>query len=170
MKSIVKKPIAWEVCVLYLFTAVLALLIYQALNQNIEFTLKPHALAMYTLYQMRFEYLPDVGYMETQGLFVIGRNCLGGKLFICLFSIFTICRLSSYKSLRHKVGKVLSFCVISIVLAYFITMIRIAASIPFCETPYFKLIHTILSLMIYFGAVLALYAFLCRSRGENDIE
>ena len=150
----------------YLFPAAMAILIYQALNQNIELTLKPYVFAVYILYQMRFEYMPGLGYREVQGLFMIGRDCLGGKLFICLYSILTVCRQDSRKGLPHNAGKVFRFGLISIVLTYFITMIRIAASIPFCELPDFKLIHTILSLIIYFGAGLALYAILSRRGSE----
>jgi len=74
-----------RVLILYLFPAAMALIIYQALNQNIKLTLKPYVFAIYILYQMRFEYIPGLGYREVQDLFMIGRDCLGGKLFVCLF-------------------------------------------------------------------------------------
>ena len=157
---------------IYIFAAIIALFVYQALNHNIEIALKPHVFAMHILYQSQFEFIPDFGYKEIQGLYMIGSECLGGRLFVCLFSIFTICRLKKYKRLLHKSGMVLGFCVISIFLSYVITMLRIATSIPFCELESFKLIHTILSLIIYFGSGLALYAFLChyRSKPEGEME
>ena len=157
----------------YLFAILTACLVYMGLNRNIEITLKPYVLAMDFLYQIQFEYVLGLGYVENKGLFIIGKECLGGKLFICLFTILTICRLSKYKKLLHKIASILGFCIISIFLAYMITLIRISASIPFSVMSNFKLIHTILSLVIYFGSGIALYTFLSRynkSEGEKRVE
>lgn len=166
----IKRCIKIEKTAPYLFAAVLAFLVFHLLNQNMELALKPHVTAMWILYQMQFEFIPNIGYGEVHGLFIIGMNCLGGKLFICLFFILVICRLDSFNGIIKKIYKIQSYCVFSVLLSYTITMFRIAASVPFCQMSDFKLIHTLLSLMIYFGSGLGLYAILNTPlRGEGGL-
>jgi len=156
----------------YIFAAAIALSVYFLLNRNIEIALRPHALIMQLLYQMQFEFLPGLGYREVNGLFIISGECSGAKLFVCLFFIFITCCLRRYRGFFKKLFMLFSFCFASIALSYAITAIRIASSIPFCGSPDFKLIHTMLSLILYFGSGLLLYAFLNRSKqkGETDFE
>ncbi len=155
---------------IYLFAFSLVFFIYRLLSQNIEITLKPHITFLQLLYQMRFYFIQDIGYSETNNLFVIGRDCLGSKLFVCIFSIISILCLDRYNGFLKKIFMLLNFALLSLLLSYVITMIRIAASIPFCTMPDFKLIHTILSLVIYFGTALLIFAFLNRYKGGLNVE
>ena len=153
--------------VFYVFAAALAIFVYTALDQNIEITLKPHVTAMNWMYQMQFEFLPGLGYREIGGMLIIGRDCLGGRLFVCLFSVLIICRLGHFTGVLNKTLVISGFCALSLVLSYIITFVRIAASLPFCEMPNFKLIHNILSLMIYFGSIILLYEVLSGKRNRG---
>lgn len=154
------KNFSIEKIIIFLFTVILAFAVYRILTADIKITLIPHITAVNFLYQMRFEFIPGTGYREAGGLFIIGESCIGAKLFICLFLILTICRVDRYDSFFKKISSILLFCITAVFLAYIATVFRITASIPFCGMENFQLIHTIFSLMVYFGTGLGLYAFL----------
>ena len=146
--------------IIFILSTALALFVYAIADLYISTALKPYVTALYWLYQMRFEYLPGLGYRETGGLFIIGRDCLGNKLFICLFAVMVICRLDHYKGSMDALLRLPILCAASVLLSYAVTFIRISASLPFCGTFEFKLIHSVLSLAIYFGSVIVLYTVL----------
>ena len=152
--------IKMEKIIIYLFTAIVSFAVYIFLTTDIRITLIPHISAIKLLYPMQFEFIPGTGYREAGGLFIIGESCIGAKLFICLFLILTICRVDRYDGFFKKISSILLFCITAVFLAYIATVFRITASIPFCGMENFQLIHTIFSLMVYFGTGLGLYAFL----------
>ena len=162
--------IKFEKIIVYLFTAVIAFAVYKLLTADIRITLIPHISAIKLLYQMQFEFIPETGYREAGGLFIIGKSCIGARLFVCLFLILTICRIDKYDGLFRKMIGILLFCISAVFLAYIATVFRITASIPFCRTENFHLIHTIFSLMVYFGSGLGLYAFLNYKEEKKTIQ
>ena len=163
------KNTRYENTFLYLFGVIIAFIIYNLLVSNIKTTLIPHISAIKLLYQMRFEFIPEIGYRETGGLFIIGESCTGARLFACLFIILTVCRIDKYSGFLKKSAYLLLFCIEAVLLAYIITVFRITASIPFCNMENFHLIHTVFSLMVYFSSGLGLYTFLNRRsrKGKN---
>ena len=154
------KNFSIEKIIIFLFTVIMAFAVYRILTADIKMTLIPHITAVNFLYQMRFEFIPGIGYREAGGLFIIGQSCIGARLFICLFLILSICRIDNYEGFLKKIGRILLFCITAVFLAYIITVFRITASIPFCRLENFQLIHTIFSLMVYFASGIGLYAFL----------
>ena len=154
------KNISFEKIILFLFTVLLAFVVYKFLTADIKVTLIPHITAINLLYQTQFEFIPGTGYREAGGLFIIGESCIGARLFVCLFIILSVCRMDSHDSFWKKTGRIFLFCITAVFLAYIATVFRITASIPFCRMENFHLIHTIFSLMVYFSSGLGLYTFL----------
>jgi len=126
-------------------------------SENIELSLRPHKIVMEYLFNFNFVFIENVGYEQTNGLFIISRNCLGVKLFINLFLIMVFGFLHKYTQTKRKVAAVIKFYASSLVLAFVITIIRISASVPFCTWDRFHLIHNTMSLMIYFISGLVLF-------------
>ena len=66
------------------------------------------------------------------------------------------------KELKQKTAALIKFYFSALALAFILTIIRIAASIPFCTWERFSLLHNIISLGIYFAAGLILYLLMER--------
>ena len=135
---------------------------YVIFNKNIEVSLFPHKTAIQYLFGFNFFFTENVGYEQTNGLFIIARNCSGIKLFISLFLILVFGFLHKQTGLKRKTTTVIKYYFMSLGLALIITIVRIAVSIPFCTWSRFHLIHYILSLAIYFMSGLILYYFMER--------
>ena len=142
---------------IYIAVILICAVNYISLNNNIEITLFPHKTAMEYLFGYKFIFNESLGYEQTNGLFIIARNCSGIKLFISLFLIMIFGFLHKYTGLKRKITAAAVFYFISLVLALIITIIRIAISVPFCTWSRFHLIHNILSLTVYFMSGLILY-------------
>ena len=148
--------------ILYFTTIWVCVVSYVILNKNIEISLFPHKAAIQYLFGFNFFFTENVGYEQTNGLFIITRNCSGIKLFISLFLILVFDFLHKQSRLKHKIITAVKYYFISLGLALIITIVRIAVSIPFCTWSRFHLIHYILSLAIYFMSGLILYYFMER--------
>lgn len=144
---------------IFLFTVSIGIcaLSYLLFNRNIELSLFPHKTVVGLLFNYSFTFIKDVGYEQSNGLFIIAQNCLGAKLFISLYLIMIFGFLPKYAKLKPKIIALIKFYFTALVLAFIFTIVRIAASIPFCTWERFHLIHNIISLGIYFGAGLLLY-------------
>jgi exosortase K len=165
MKNIRKRDIA-----VYLIGVIISILTYDILNKNISVSLLPHKIAIEFLCDYHFIFIPKIGYQEVEGLFVIAKNCLGTKLFVSLFLILLFGFLHEYKNICHKMIATAYFYLLSIALAFIITVTRIYVSIPFCTFENFSLIHNAISLVIYFISGFILYfimenrrCFVCKS-------
>ena len=130
---------------------------YMVLNNNIELSLLPHKIVLEYLYNYNFVFIENIGYEQTNGLFIIAQNCLGIKLFINLFLILVFGFLHKYSAMKDRVMAIIKFYFIALVLAFVITIMRISASVPFCTWDSFYSIHNVISLTIYFISGLALY-------------
>jgi exosortase K len=148
--------------ILYFVAILVCAVSYIILNKNIEISLFPHKTAIQYLFGFNFFFTEDVGYEQSNGLFIIARNCSGIKLFINLFLISVFGFLHRQTGLKRKITTAAKYYFISLGLALIITIIRIAVSIPFCTWERFHLIHNILSLAIYFMSGLILYYFMER--------
>ena len=142
---------------LYAASIILCAVSYVMLNKNIELALLPHKTVLEYLFNFNFVFIENIGYEQTNGLFIIAKNCLGINLFINLFLIMIFGFLHKYTDLKHKIIAVIKFYFISLISAFVITIIRISASVPFCAWDKFQLIHNMISLGIYFAAGFILY-------------
>jgi exosortase K len=142
---------------LYALCAAVCAASYILLNKNIELALLPHKTVLEYMFNFDFVFTENVGYEQTNGLFIISRNCMGAKLFVSLFLIMVLGFLHKYAEFKHKIKAVFKFYFIAIFSAFFFTVIRISMSVPFCGWEKFHLIHNMISLGIYFSAGLAVY-------------
>jgi len=126
-------------------------------NQNVELLLLPHKTAMEFLYNFNFIFIDNIGYRQSNGLFIIAQNCSGVKLFINLFLIMVFGFLHKYTGTKRKIATVVKFYFSALLLAFTITVARIAASVPFCTWERSHLIHNVMSLGIYFAACLIVF-------------
>jgi len=147
---------------LYAFCILICAASYILFNSSIELSLLPHKIAVEYLFDFDFFFVENVGYEQSNGLFIISANCMGAKLFINLFLILTLGFLHRYTGLREKIKTIAKFYFIALVVAFFATVIRISASVPFCTWERFHLIHNTISLLIYFAAGLTLYFIMDR--------
>jgi len=143
--------------ILYAISILLCAASFVVLNHNIEILLFPHKAAMELLYNYSFVFVDDVGYEQANGLFTIARNCSGVKLFISLFLIMVFGFLHKYTGTKRKIAMVVKYYFMAMFIAFAVTVVRIAASIPFCSWERFHLIHNAMSLGIYFSVCLSLY-------------
>ena len=147
----------------YALAAVLCAATYMLLQQDIALSLLPHKVALELLFDFRFVFVEGLGYAQAQGLFVIARSCMGVKLFINLYLIQVFGFLHRKAGPRAKITAMAEYYALAFVLAFAVTVARIAASVPFCGWEHFTRIHNALSLALYFIAGLALYLVMsCR--------
>lgn len=154
--------------ILYAVSIMLCAASYIILNKNIELSLLPHKMALEYLFDYRFVFVENVGYEQSNGLFIVAQNCLGAKLFINLFLIMVFGFLHKYTGTKQKIATVVKFYCVAFVLAFVVTIIRIAASLPFCGWDMFHLVHNIISLVIYFMAGLVLYFIMERRTKQRE--
>ena len=64
------KNFSIEKIIIFLFTVIMAFAVYRILTADIKITLIPHITAVNFLYQMRFEFIPGIGYREAGSLFI----------------------------------------------------------------------------------------------------
>ena len=152
----------------YAISVLLCAVSYIIINQKIELSLLPHKTVMEYLFNFDFIFVENVGYAQTNGLFIIARSCLGIKLFICLFLIMVFGFLDRYSGSKSKITAVIKFYFIALILAFVITVIRISISVPFCAWDRFRLFHNIVSLVIYFMSGLILYFVMERRFGKAE--
>ncbi|TYQ16990.1 UNVERIFIED_CONTAM: exosortase K [Acetivibrio alkalicellulosi] len=149
----------------YIIAVGVCITTYILLMQNIKISLLPHKALIGFLYNYDFEFVSNLGYQQSDRLFVIAKNCLGGKLFVSLFLILVFGFLHEYISTKEKIKAIAIFYISSIIIAFIATIIRISASIPFCTLPQFTLIHNTISLGIYFGTGYIVYFLMEKRRG-----
>jgi len=148
----------------YALSLLLCTASYIVLNSNLALALLPHKIMLEFLFNFSFVFIEDVGYRQTNGLFIIAKNCMGVLLFINLFLIMVFGFLPQGAEIKQKITLLVKYYFEAMFLAFAVTVFRISASVPFCTWEKFHLIHNIISLGIYFMAGLALYFVMDRRR------
>ena len=143
--------------------AAISALSYYLLNIDVRASLLPHKIALEYFFNTNFVYVDGLGYAEAGGFFAITQNCMGAKLFVCLFMITAYCGGDRIKTPVDGFILAAKYFITSISAAFAITMIRIIISAPFCASERFYLLHNTLSLFIYFGSCLAVYHIMRRA-------
>lgn len=151
----------------YLSGIALGLLTSIALQQNLEAALWPHKAALEVLYNYHFTFIPELGYLHSQGLFAIAGNCLGTNLFISLFLIYVFAFSHIYEQTITKFVMLAAHYLFLLATAFILTVFRICASIPFCGLEEFTLIHNIISLVVYFSGSFIVYTIFVKRRNAK---
>jgi exosortase K len=139
----------------YLLCAVLAATAYIFLTAHTEWTLFPYTKTFELLFGLHFTYT-GTAYEAIGSAVVITKSCSGVNLFLSLYAILVIGFL--HRANKQALRSLLYFAS-AIVIAFIATLARIIVSLPFAESPHFKLIHTGISLCVFFGTGLLVYSF-----------
>jgi len=130
---------------------------YFWLARHPQWTLLPYARALSVLLGLHFYETPQ-GY-EAAGLgFAITASCSGVNLFASLYAVLLYV-VPGRCPAGFRRGMAAAACLAgALLIGFLVTLARILLSLPFCGSPRFKLIHTVLSLCVYFGAVLCVHS------------
>ena len=140
-----------------LLCAALAAAAYVFLSANPKWTLFPYVKALELLFGLHFRYA-GAAYAAIGSPVVITKACSGVNLFLSLYAILAIGFLHRFRGKKKKLLLSLVFFMSAILIAFIATLLRIAVSLPFTESPHFKLIHTVISLCVFFGTGLPVYS------------
>ena len=141
----------------YIGSAAAGAAAYFLLSAHIRITLLPYTKALKLLFGFHF-YEISGGY-EAAGIgFVISKSCSGVNLFMSLYTILLACVLRYARTFRARALTAGACLLAALCIAYFVTFARIVVSLPFCDSPHFKLIHTVISMCVFFGAGLWVYS------------
>ena len=141
----------------YLLPISAACCIYFFLLQNTQLTLLPYAKSLDFLLGYHFFYSNGSGFEAVGSNFIITKSCSGINLFLSLNLIAIFGFSSSFKTKKSKIAASASFLFVSLFFAYFMTLLRIMISLPFLKSSHFNLIHTAISLLIFFGSCILFY-------------
>ncbi len=137
-----------------------ALLCYGMLMQFWQMALLPHVWLIRLIWGLDFTLIPE-GYVSFGAQIVITPGCMGAKLFLCAYLMLALGFPGSFRRLPLLCGG----CLLG---TLFVSVVRIAISLPFAGLESGTLIHTLLSLFVYFGALTALYAVAQKRRGGEQ--
>jgi len=141
---------------IYLLCAAIGAAAYIFLSINTEWTLLPYTKALHFLFGFHF-YYTGAAYESAGSSLVISKTCSGINLFLSLYTILVVGFLHRFSGTKKRLFASLGAFATAIFIAYFTTLIRIIISLPLCDSPHFKLIHTVISLCIFFGTGLLVY-------------
>lgn len=148
------------------FVLAATLISYAALMSHPQQALYPYALMLEKLYGLSFRYL-EIGYYFEQSNLVITPDCMGTKLFVSAFLMLSLGFPAPGGSIGKSFFTLMRYYGISLIGTFALTVIRIALSLPFTSFAQGQLIHNLLSLALYFGGLLFLYAFMQRRSGGS---
>ena len=148
------------------FTLGVALVSYFALMQNAQVALRPHVWVLEWLYGISFAYVPEIGYYSAAYQFAITDSCMGARFFVAAYLVLCLGFPLDVKSPLKRAAKQAQRYFFALAAGFALTIVRIALSLPFTGLEIGQLIHNFLSLISYFGGLLALYVFMQR-RSRN---
>ncbi|MCL2106451.1 MAG: exosortase K [Oscillospiraceae bacterium] len=155
---------------IYLLCAALAAAAYVFLSIQTEWTLFPYTKALELLFGFAFIYT-DAAYEAIGSNVVITKACSGVNLFLSLYAILVLGFLHRFLEAKKRLLFSVLFFASSVLVAFLATLARIIVSLPFSESPHFKLIHTIISLCVFFGTGLLVYSITDKLlKGGHKIE
>ena len=142
---------------MYLPSAALAAAAYVFLSVHTEWTLFPYTKAIELFFGLHF-YYTDAAYAAVGSNAVITKACSGVNLFLSLYAILAVGFSHRFQGVKKRLFLPLVFFMGAVLIAFVATLARIIVSLPFCESPHFKLIHTAISLCVFFGTGLLVYS------------
>ena len=141
----------------YLLCAALAAAAYLFLSAHIEWTLFPYAKALEALFGLHFHFT-GTAYAAAGSNVVLTKACSGINLFLSLYTILVLGFLHRFHGIKQQLPLSLLYFFTAVFTAFIATLARIIVSLPFSESPHFKLIHTVISFCVMFGTGLLLYS------------
>ena len=150
---------------IYLLCASAGAAVYIFLYANTEWALYPYTKALNTLFGFHF-YFTGAAYETVGSNLVISKTCSGINTFLSIYAILVIGFLHRLIGAKKRLCGFLAFLAAAIFLAYFATLIRIIISLPFCDSQYFYLVHSIITLGIFYGAGLSVYSITQKIMGR----
>jgi len=151
-------------------SAAAAAIAYWALTAHLDISLWPHARALEALAGIRFQFVPDLGYVASDGLIALTSGCVGAKLFVSAFLLLALGFPPRGRAARRLLV-LASYFGGAALGALWVTVARIAASVPLCHLPNAQFLHNALSLFVYFGSLTTLYVIaqaLAHRRGGGE--
>ena len=128
---------------------------YFLFTANACICLLPHVKILELFYPIRFHFVEGAGYVSELFNLTITPDCMGAKLFAAAFLILTLgFPANAWKTIRYY-----CLCVTGTIV---LNVVRIAMSMPFTFRSNGQLIHNAISLILYFGALTALYTYMQR--------
>ena len=153
MDGVAMKARPWPA---YLICAAVAAAIYVFLSIHTQWTLFPYTKALNALFGFHF-YAIDDGYQAAGSGFMITRTCSGVNLFAGLCMILVFGFLHRFHGTKRRTFAAMACIVAALLVTFIATLARIILSLPFAESEHFKLIHTVLSLCVFYGTGLLVY-------------
>ncbi|MCL2508146.1 MAG: exosortase K [Oscillospiraceae bacterium] len=147
---------SFTVCLPYLLCAALAGTAYIFLSGHTQWTLLPHTKVLNFLFGLHFYYNGEF-YEAVGNNIAITKTCSGVNLFVSLYAILFYVFSRYFTGVKKRVIASPVCFAGAIIIAFAATMIRIIVSLPFAGSPHFKLIHTVISLCVFFGTGLLAY-------------
>lgn len=141
----------------YLLCAALTAAAYAFLSAHTEWTLFPYTKVLELLFSLHFTYT-GTAYEALGSAVVITKSCSGVNLFLSLYAILVIGFLHRFQGPKKWLLLSGLYFISAIAIAFIATLVRMIASLPFAENPHFKLIHTVISLCVFFGTGLLVYS------------
>ena len=159
---------------IYLLCAALAAAAYILLSANPRWTLFPYVKALELLFGFHFYYSGEA-YLAAGSSLAITKACSGVNLFLSLDAILAAGFLHRLRGTKKRLLLALFYFIGAILIAFIATLVRIIVSLPFCESPHFKLIHTVISLCVFFGTGLLVYSLMQKitdtcNKGGHSLE
>jgi len=163
----IKQSVIWAIAAVAIAAAS-----YIVLMRDISVTLLPHAGFFSLVYGVEFEFAEGVGYVAKGGAFAITKGCMGANLFLSMFLMLILGFGPKNGDTSYRVRFFVEAYLITLGAAFAVTLVRIALSMPFLGNENSQLIHNILSLLIYFGCMAALYFIMekRRTKRNEDVE
>ena len=144
---------------IYLLCVALAAAAYIFLYANTKWTLFPYTKILEFLFGLHFNYT-GTAYEAIGSSVIITKTCSGVNLFLSLYAILVFGFLHRFQGVKKKLLLSLIYFVSSVSIAFIATLARIIVSLPFSESLHFRLIHTVISLCVFFGTGLLLYSLM----------
>lgn len=154
-------------CLAALFGIILIYWIDNARDEAMRILLYPHAWITEVFYSISLVYIGGMGYTSADGLFAIGRQCMGSKFVMALFGMNACMFAGCFKGLK-KAAWFITSLIGAVFLGILVSIIRIVVSVPLVAHPKFALYHASIGIFLYFLALIASYGFLKKIvRGDN---
>ena len=155
MQNIIYCCLTVLICILILYW------VKTATDSILKILLYPHAKLTEIYYNIRLSYINGTGYVSSGGNIVIGRECMGYKFVVMVFSM-TSCMFVKYFERFKKVMWFLLSLSGSVAVGVLISCVRIIGSFPFASLEKFPLIHSAIGVFLYFNTLIIIYNVLNR--------
>ena len=133
----------------------------------LKVVLYPYSFVVQCFYPIQLVFQEGIGYMATDGSFIINRGCLGHTFMIMVFVVIYF-GFYSHKPKGKHLRWMLKCVILAVGLGYVINSIRILASIPFIGFRYFGMIHSGIGTIIYVVTLTILYMLLKYKEGKGE--